>query len=150
MESLSKTLKNARTRLGLSENYLAAMTGQSLSSYGDIEMHRDEWRSVPEFYKVIYLCRLLNIDIMPFIPVSTGASPLKSCSAGKFLKNRRMELGLDRSALSDVVGFDQDFVSVAETSHGISLWPFEVIEKVCAGLDINIFDFVRLCLLEEV
>lgn len=143
----SNTLKGKREKLGYSEAQLANLLTMTLESYGDIESHEDEWRTVPPFYQIRFLAIVLNIDLLDHISETDGHVINTPAASNELLRKRRKELAMNEIEFSDKCGFVPSFCTIVEAHEGIILYPIAVTEIVCRTLEIEQRSFVKNCML---
>ncbi|MFO1172842.1 MAG: helix-turn-helix domain-containing protein [Hyphomicrobiaceae bacterium] len=140
---LHDMLRTRRSASGLTAQRLAHILGLSAMSLYDLETHEDEWRTVTPFATVMTACRLLDIDLIAYIPASDCERIVARRTAGETVKLLREARGLTLETFANRVGIETPGAAAFEIGDCLTLWPYDVIASVTDALDIDCRSFVE-------
>lgn len=111
---LGKFLRARRLELGLSQVQVAKLTGMCHSNYSQLEVgkHQPVFNANPKRFE--NLAEALNVEPQDLIVLVTRAEP--KTERGKFIRNRREELGLSLGDLAERMGRSLNSVRSLELS----------------------------------
>lgn len=148
MSTFGHDLAAARTKRGYSQVQTAKIGNMTISSYDDLENSNDEWSTVTPLYDVRTLCALLDLDLLHYVPASSGKKIASFRPPNDLIREAREDLHWSRETLSDKLGHKAVFVSIIEEhSAGLLLFPLEVCGEICDVLQLDLRSFLEKSIL---
>lgn len=117
-------------------------------SLHDLETYADEWHTVTPFYVLRVYCRLLEIDLVEYIPSSVAHPVVAHGRCGSTIAHYRQLISLSVPEFADRVGIAEHVAPLLEIGDAIIIWPFDVIQFVADALKLDCRSFVKATLLD--
>jgi transcriptional regulator with XRE-family HTH domain len=137
-------LRARREERAMSAEHVAALVSLSFNEYFDLEHDTSEWRMVTPLFKIKFLVRLLDIDILSLVGPLSDDVIAHPYDIAAFIKSRRSQLGMSPVEFADKAGFFPTFADIVEGHPlGLELFPVDVAIFVAQALDVPHTAFLR-------
>jgi transcriptional regulator with XRE-family HTH domain len=137
-------LRARREARATSEEHVASLVSLSFGEYFDLEHDKSEWRMVTPLFKIKFLVRLLDIDILSLVGPLSDDVITDPYDIATFIKSRRSQLGMSPIEFADKAGFFPIFADIVEGHPlGLELYPVDAAIFVAQALNIPHAAFLR-------
>jgi transcriptional regulator with XRE-family HTH domain len=147
----NEVIQIRREALGLKLEDVAATAALGVSAYWDIELHEDEAYSVANLSHLRAILKLLGLDMLPLFDIDCEFCKNQGLRLDLFdvprsdlVTRRRVELGLTREQLGDLVGFEIIAIEWMEQgSDFLESWSIELIQDLANALSLPVHALLR-------
>jgi DNA-binding XRE family transcriptional regulator len=143
---IGRVIRDAREQLKLSEEFCAKTCGLSVASYGDVELHEDEFFDNISLGTARRICQLLGLDLLDLasqhlkadVVERSPADDARFYSRHGLISNTRLKKCMSEENLADAIGFETITIQLLErTSDYIECLPTKVVVDAANALDLD-------------